>query len=77
VRADALTRHLLEETQLRAADAVVHIDVGATHFADFSGPEELIAAGTRAAALAHQDGRLPQAGFGPGDQVGPEARQVA
>jgi NTE family protein len=77
VRADALTRHLLEETQLRAADAVIQIDVGATHFADFSGPEELIAAGTRAVALAHRNGTPPFAGPGAVDRVRPEGRQAA
>lgn len=47
--ADAAARHLLEESQLGEADFVVHPDVGVRHFADFSNPEELIAAGERAA----------------------------
>jgi NTE family protein len=49
LRADALVRELLEQGQLRAADLVVRVRVDVAHFADFSRPEYLIAAGARAA----------------------------
>ncbi len=47
--ADALARQLLEERQLREADFVVRPQCTVKHFADFSEPAELIAAGERAA----------------------------
>jgi NTE family protein len=47
--ADALTRHLLEESQLREADFVVRPQATVKHFADFSDPVGLIASGERAA----------------------------
>jgi NTE family protein len=47
--ADALTRRLLEEAQLGEADFVVRPDAEVKHFADFSDPAGLIAAGERAA----------------------------
>ena len=47
--ADALARQLLEEGQLKEADFVVRPDAAARHFADFSDPAGLIAAGERAA----------------------------
>jgi len=47
--ASALTRHLLEEGQLREADFVVRPQAKVKHFADFSDPVGLIASGERAA----------------------------
>jgi len=47
--ADALTRQLLEESQLKEADFVVRPHATVKHFADFSDPVALIAAGERAA----------------------------
>ncbi len=47
--ADALARQLLEERQLREADFVVRPQCTVSHFADFSDPAGLIAAGERAA----------------------------
>jgi len=47
--ADALARHLLEESQLREADFVVQPRADVKHFADFSDPAGLIASGERAA----------------------------
>ncbi len=47
--ADALARQLLEESQLKEADFVVRPQVTVKHFADFSDPAGLIAAGERAA----------------------------
>ena len=47
--ADALARHLLEESQLREADFVVRPQATVKHFADFSDPAGLIASGERAA----------------------------
>jgi len=47
--ADALTRQLLEERQLEEADFVVRPHCVVQHFADFSDPAGLIAAGERAA----------------------------
>ena len=49
LQADSAARQLLEEAQLGAADFVVHPETGPRHFADFSEPESLIAAGERAA----------------------------
>jgi NTE family protein len=49
LQADAMARELLEEMQLREADFVVRPRVAVKHFADFSDPEGLIAAGERAA----------------------------
>lgn len=53
--ADALARHLLEESQLKEADFVVRPQATVKHFADFSDPVGLIASGERAAEEA-----LPQ-----------------
>jgi NTE family protein len=50
--ADALTRNLLEESQLREADFVVRPQAKVKHFADFSDAAGLIAAGERAAETA-------------------------
>ena len=47
--ADALARRLLEESQLGQADFVVRPTAATQHFADFSDPTALIAAGERAA----------------------------
>lgn len=47
--ADALARRLLEEGQLKDADFVVRPEAAVRHFADFSDPAGLIAAGERAA----------------------------
>src|SRR5512143_722064 len=47
--ADALARQLLEESQLKEADFVVRPEVAIRHFADFSDPAGLIAAGEQAA----------------------------
>jgi NTE family protein len=47
--ADALTRRLLEESQLLEADFVVRPQAQVRHFADFSDPAGVIAAGERAA----------------------------
>lgn len=55
VRADALARNLLEETQLMQADFVLRPSVSVRHFADFSQPEALIAAGERATEQAIDD----------------------
>lgn len=49
LRADAMTRTLLEEEQVRRADFVVRVQVPPRHFADFSDPEGLIRAGEAAA----------------------------
>lgn len=49
LQADSMARRLLEETQLREADFVVRPRVTVEHFADFSDPEGLIAAGEQAA----------------------------
>lgn len=49
LRADAVARQLLEEAQLKQADFVVRPEVAVRHFADFSDPAGLIAAGERAA----------------------------
>jgi len=49
LRADALARDLLEESQLAEADFVLRPEVSVRHFADFSDPEGLIDAGARAA----------------------------
>ncbi len=49
LRADALTRNLLEEEQTQRADFVVRVRVPPRHFADFSDPEGLIRAGESAA----------------------------
>lgn len=48
-RADALTRDLLEENQLREADFVLRPQVTVAHFADFSDAAGLIEAGERSA----------------------------
>jgi NTE family protein len=50
--ADALARRLLEESQLGEADFVVRPQAKVKHFADFSDPAGLIAAGERAAEEA-------------------------
>ncbi len=50
--ADALARQLLEEGQLKEADFVVRPQATVKHFADFSDPAGLIAAGERAAEAA-------------------------
>jgi NTE family protein len=50
--ADALARRLLEESQLHEADFVVRPEATVKHFADFSDPAGLIAAGERAAEAA-------------------------
>lgn len=55
VRADAAARRLLEEAQLAEADFVVRPDVTGRHFADFSDPTRLIAAGERAAQACLAD----------------------
>ncbi len=52
VRADAAARVLLEERVLAEADVVIRADADIEHFADFSDPEALIAAGERAAEAA-------------------------
>ena len=49
LRADAWTRQLLEEAQLGEADFVVRPRVTVKHFADFSDPAGIIAAGEQAA----------------------------
>ena len=49
LRADALARDLLEEACLRQADLVVRVRARVQHFADFSDPGGLIAAGVHAA----------------------------
>jgi len=50
--ADALARQLLEESLLQEADFVVRPQATVKHFADFSDPAGLIAAGERAAEAA-------------------------
>ncbi len=50
--ADALARQLLEEGQLKEADFVVRPQATVKHFADFSDPSGLVAAGERAAEAA-------------------------
>lgn len=50
--ADALARQLLEERLLQEADFVVRPQATVKHFADFSDPAGLIAAGERAAEAA-------------------------
>lgn len=47
--ADAMARHLLEESQLKEADFVIRPQATVKHFADFSDAAGLIAAGERAA----------------------------
>ncbi|HMK43303.1 MAG TPA: patatin-like phospholipase family protein [Dissulfurispiraceae bacterium] len=49
LRADAVSRIFLNEIVLQQADVVVHPDVSATHWADFSDPLSLFRAGERAA----------------------------
>ena len=49
LRADAVTRIYLNEILARQADLVIHPAVGGTHWADFSNPKDLIAAGETAA----------------------------
>ncbi|OGW48019.1 MAG: hypothetical protein A2078_05475 [Nitrospirae bacterium GWC2_57_9] len=49
MRADAVSRIYLNELLLREADMVIHPAVGATHWADFSNPRELIRQGETAA----------------------------
>ncbi|MGH7520209.1 MAG: patatin-like phospholipase family protein [Gemmatimonadales bacterium] len=53
--ADALARRLLEESQLKDADFVLHPQATVKHFADFSDAAGLIAAGERAAEAALPD----------------------
>lgn len=53
--ADALARQLLEEGQLKEADFVVRPEAAVRHFADFSDPAGLIAAGERAAEATLPD----------------------
>lgn len=53
--ADALARQLLEESQLKEADFVVRPEVAIRHFADFSDPAGLIAAGEQAAEATIRD----------------------
>ena len=53
--ADALARQLLEESQLKEADFVVRPDAVIRHFADFSDPAGLIAAGEQAAEATIRD----------------------
>jgi len=50
--ADALARQLLDESQLKEADFVVRPQATVQHFADFSDPAGLIAAGERATEAA-------------------------
>ncbi len=52
LRADAWARQLLEEAQLGEADFVVRPRVTIKHFADFSDPAGIIAAGEAAAEAA-------------------------
>lgn len=52
LQADSIARQLLEEAQLREADFVIRPRVTVGHFADFSDPEGLIAAGEQAAEEA-------------------------
>lgn len=49
LRADAVSRIYLNELMVAEADAVVHPDVGRTHWADFSDPVSLFRAGETAA----------------------------
>ncbi len=49
MRADAVSRIYLNEILVRDADIVLHPEVGATHWADFSNPGELIRQGETAA----------------------------
>jgi NTE family protein len=53
--ADALARQLLEESQLKEADFVVRPRAAIRHFADFSDPAGLIAAGEQAAEATMPD----------------------
>jgi len=53
--ADALARQLLEESQLKEADFVVRPEAAIRHFADFSDPAGLIAAGEQAAEATIRD----------------------
>ena len=55
LRADELARDLLEEEHLRKADFVVRVNASVRHFADFSDPERLVAAGERAAEASLGD----------------------
>jgi NTE family protein len=48
LRADAVSRIYLNELLVREADAVIHPDVGGTHWADFSDPKELFKQGETA-----------------------------
>jgi len=50
--ANAVARQILEDSQLKEADFVVRPRVAVKHFADFSDPAALIAAGERAAEAA-------------------------
>jgi NTE family protein len=49
LRADAVSRIYLNELMIADADAVIHPEVGATHWADFSDPVSLFKAGETAA----------------------------
>jgi len=49
LRADAVSRIYLNEIMIKEADALIHPDVGATHWADFSDPVNLFRAGETAA----------------------------
>jgi NTE family protein len=53
--ADALARQLLEESQVKEADFVVRPEAAIRHFADFSDPAGLIAAGEQAAEATIRD----------------------
>ena len=49
MRADAVTRIYLNDLLLADADVLIHPDVGALHWADFSNPRELFCEGEKAA----------------------------
>jgi NTE family protein len=49
LRSDAVTRIYLNEILARQADVVIHPAVGATHWADFTNPKDLITEGENAA----------------------------
>ncbi len=49
LRADAVSRIYLNEILARQADVVIHPEVGATHWADFSNPRDLFKQGETAA----------------------------
>jgi hypothetical protein len=49
MRADAVSRICLNEIMVKAADVVIHPDVGSTHWADFSDPMSLVRMGETAA----------------------------